>query len=115
MHANISAGNLRLRWSAVLTYAVCTIRSRKALWELLLRGPHECVHGRRFCYHLQMASGILIYMGLVDLLATDIFSEHMRSQRTRFQVGCLAAVVLGATAMVRCLTKSKMPRHRQDS
>jgi hypothetical protein len=48
-----------------------------------------------------MASGILIYMGLVDLLATDIFSAHMRSQRTSFQAGCLLAVVLGATAMVR--------------
>jgi hypothetical protein len=48
-----------------------------------------------------MASGILIYMGLVDLLATDIFSAHMRSQRTWFQVGCLVAVALGATAMVR--------------
>lgn len=48
-----------------------------------------------------MASGILIYMGLVDLLATDLFGAHMRSQRIPFQAGCLAAVVLGATAMVR--------------
>ena len=93
--------------SAVLTYGVCKIRSTRALRELFARGPHQGVHGRHFCYHLQMASGILIYMGLVDLLATDIFSEHMRSQRTRFQAGCLAAVVLGATAMVRLSNTSQ--------
>jgi hypothetical protein len=107
VHAIFSACNLRLRSSAVLTYAVCRIRSTKALWELFSRGPHKCVHGRHINSHLQMASGILIYMGLVDLLATDIFSEHMRSQRTRFQVGCLTAVTLGATAMVRLSNTSQ--------
>jgi hypothetical protein len=75
---------------------------------------NECEHVRRHPL-LQMASGILIYMGLVDLLATDIFSEHMRSQRTRFQAGCLAAVVLGATAMVRFPETSNPPRRCQDS
>lgn len=48
----------------------------------------------------QVAAGILIYMGLVDLMATDIFSQHMRSQRTQYQAGCLAALFLGAAGMV---------------
>lgn len=50
-----------------------------------------------------MAAGILIYMGLVDLLATDVFSQHMRSQRTSFQAGCMIALFLGAAGMVRRL------------
>jgi hypothetical protein len=54
-----------------------------------------------------MASGILIYTGLVDLLSTDLFGAHMRSQSIPFQAGCLAAVVLGAIAMVRSSDKCK--------
>lgn len=71
------------------------------LWRTACTGLSvTCVHVFIF-HHVQVAAGILIYMGLVDLLAMDVFSAHMRSQRTRFQAGCMVALVLGAAAMVR--------------
>ncbi len=60
----------------------------------------------------QVAAGILIYMALVDLIAADVFSTHMREQRTWFQVGCLTALFLGAAAMVRLLLSSSSSGQR---
>lgn len=46
-----------------------------------------------------LSSGILIYMGLVDLIALDFFHNKLMSSETWLKKASFAALVLGSTSM----------------
>lgn len=46
-----------------------------------------------------LSSGILIYMGLVDLIALDFFHNKLMSSETWLKKASFLALVLGSTSM----------------